>query len=197
MRGEPMISFAAHEVRAGAGAHGDFEKMLAQLVTVVEGEQAQQIHLNPGDWGIDVMVGDLRGAVRVWQAKYFRPGTTQKHQQQIRESFASAMRAATEHGYAITEWVLCIPSSMDGATTQWWKRWAPDRKRATGVNLTLWDETKLRELLFRPEATPVRHAFYGRYRDPADPDEARTAKRFPDSPAHHTSRAIDPGAAAT
>jgi hypothetical protein len=66
-----MITFASHQARAGmAGASEDFEQMLGLLVRATSGE-ASLVFANPGDWGIDVLVGDLRGRVTVWQAKYF------------------------------------------------------------------------------------------------------------------------------
>jgi len=63
---EPMINFAVHQARAGsAGASEDFEQMLGLLVRATCGE-ANLVFANPGDWGIDVVVGDLRGRVTVW-----------------------------------------------------------------------------------------------------------------------------------
>ena len=110
-----MITFAVHQVRAGqAGASEDFEQMLGLLVRATSGREANLIFANPGDWGIDVLVGDLHGRVTVWQAKYFARGVGRSQQGQIRSSFASAVRAAADHGYALERWVLCIPASMDG-----------------------------------------------------------------------------------
>ena len=60
-----MINFAVHQARAGlAGASEDFEQMLGLLVRATCGE-ANLVFANPGDWGIDVVVGDLRGRVTV------------------------------------------------------------------------------------------------------------------------------------
>jgi hypothetical protein len=71
--GVPSINFFAHRVRAGDGAWADFEQMLALLVQATEGH-AHLIHSNPGDWGIDVLVGDMSGRVALWQAKYYING---------------------------------------------------------------------------------------------------------------------------
>ncbi|MET8365314.1 MULTISPECIES: hypothetical protein [unclassified Micromonospora] len=100
--GEPPINFRAHEVRTGnsAGARDDFEQMLAMLVRATH-PGARLIAANPGDWAIDVLVGDLAGAVVIWQAKYFMPLVTESHQAQIRESFTSALKAAQEHGHQV------------------------------------------------------------------------------------------------
>src|SRR5450432_3669261 len=107
MRGDPMINFAAHEDRAGrAGAWADFETMLGLLVAAVENTDAHLVYAYPGDWGIDVLVGSLNGMARVWQAKYFPNGATEHQQDQIRDSFASAVTAAQQHDYTVQEWVL-------------------------------------------------------------------------------------------
>jgi glycosyltransferase involved in cell wall biosynthesis len=65
MPGQPMINFHVHQVRAGSfGASEDFEKMLGLLVLATVGE-ANLVFLNPGDWGIDVLVGDRGRTERV------------------------------------------------------------------------------------------------------------------------------------
>jgi hypothetical protein len=161
---QPMITFAVHQVRAGqAGASEDFEQMLGLLVRATSGREASLVFANPGDWGIDVLAGDLHGQVTVWQAKYFARGVGRSQQAQIRSSFASAVRAAAGHGYALERWVLCIPASMDGPTTQWWHAWKAEQERVSGVLIGLWDETRLRELLLRPEAADVYRHYYAPY----------------------------------
>src|SRR5215470_17021955 len=90
--GEPPINFAAHQVRAGniAGARDDFEQMLGMLIAAIH-PGARAIAANPGDWGIDVLLGELSGLVVVWQSKYFWPAVTRSSRPQIRESFDSAL----------------------------------------------------------------------------------------------------------
>jgi len=136
--------------------------MLGLLVRATSGE-ASLVFANPGDWGIDVLVGDLRGRVTVWQAKYFMRGVGRSQQRQIEGSFASALDAAARHGYTLEQWVLCIPASMDGPTTQWWHGWKAAQEHDTGALIDLWDETRLRELLLRPEAADVRRHYYNPY----------------------------------
>ena len=45
--------------------------MLASLVGAVVGDDVHTLAPSPGDWGIDVLLGELDGEVDVWQAKYF------------------------------------------------------------------------------------------------------------------------------
>jgi hypothetical protein len=162
--GEPPINFAAHQFRAGnmAGAREDFEQMLAMLVSGMY-PGARLIAANPGDWGIDVLVGELSGLVLVWQSKYFWPAVSRSGQAQIRESFDSAVAAAARNGYRISKWTLCVPSSMDGPTARWWDNWRGRRQRETGVLIDLWHETTLRGLLVTPEAAHVRRHYYDPY----------------------------------
>jgi hypothetical protein len=159
--GDARINFAAHQVRANAqGAREDFEEMIGQLVQAVRPGVARVVAANPGDWGIDVFIGDLGGVVTVWQSKYFFPEVSKVHQNQIRESFKSVTENATEKGFNLKQWVLCVPASMDGPTTRWWDAWKRRQERAIGVVIELWDETELRRLLISPDAENVRRHYY-------------------------------------
>lgn len=181
--GEPPISFVAHQLRAGneAGARAEFENMLAQLLAATSPD-TRMIAANPGDWGIDVLVGDLAGQVTIWQAKYFMPIVTGRHRKQIEKSFSSARRAAAQHGFGIDRWVLCVPSSMDAPTAAWWDAWKAARQAESAVRVELWDETALRKLLIDPRAAHVRRHYYDPYagdRDPLDSDRDVTPLRHP------------------
>jgi hypothetical protein len=171
--GEPPINFAAHQIRAGniAGARDDFEQMLAMLLAAVY-PGARAISANPGDWGIDILLGELSGLVVIWQSKYFWPIVTRSHQGQIRESFDSAVAAAARNGYRLAQWVLCVPASMDAPTAQWWDNWRGRRQRETGVQIELWHDNALRNLLVKPDCAHVRRHFYDPYAAPAGPVRA-------------------------
>jgi hypothetical protein len=176
--GEPPINFAAHQFRAGniSGAREDFEQMLAMLVASAY-PGARLIAANPGDWGIDVLVGELSGLVAIWQAKYFWPAVTRAKQANIRESFASAVASAERNGYRVHRWVLCVPSSMDAPTAKWWDSWRVRNQRETGVVIDLWHETTLRTLLISPDAAHVRRHFYDPYVPGTAPEPRRPAVR--------------------
>jgi len=166
--GEPPINFAAHQLRAGnlAGARDDFEQMLAMLLAAIH-PGARAISANPGDWGIDILLGELSGLVVIWQSKYFWPTVTRNSQGQIRESFDSAVNAAARNGYRLSQWILCVPASMDPPTAQWWDNWRARRQRETGVAIELWHENVLRNLLIKPDCAHVRRHFYDPYAQPA------------------------------
>lgn len=180
--GEQPIDFLAHRQRRGeAGAREDFEQMLAALVSAVTGQDAILVQANPGDWGIDVLVGDLNHSVTDWQAKYFINGFGESQKGQVRESFNSARRYAKEKGYLIAKWVLCIPCSMDPPTLRWWQRWSREREAESGIAIELWDETGLRRRLALPEAAIVKRAYYDPYRPAgaADPPPVPLAHPVP------------------
>ncbi|MDG6103100.1 hypothetical protein Daura_16460 [Dactylosporangium aurantiacum] len=170
--GEPPINFAAHQVRAGniAGARDDFEQMLAMLLAAIY-PGARAITANPGDWGIDILLGELSGLVVIWQSKYFWPVVGRSSQGQIRESFDAALAAAARNGYRLSQWVLCVPASMDPPTAQWWDNWRTRRQRDSGVAIELWHESILRGHLVRPDCAHVRRHFY----DPYTPAPAQRA----------------------
>lgn len=158
--GEERINFASHQARMGMqGAREDFENMISLLVRSVR-PGARMIAANPGDWGIDVLVGDLGGDVVVWQSKYFFPIVKKDHQQEVRNSFNSVLKNARNEGFELLQWVLCVPSSMDAPTAAWWDKWKRKTERETGVMIQLWDETELRGLLLSPDADAVRRHFY-------------------------------------
>ncbi|MBE1489709.1 serine/threonine-protein kinase [Plantactinospora soyae] len=167
--------------------------MIALLVEAVRGD-ARLVFANGGDWGIDALVGDLNGRVMIWQAKYFPHGVTNRHRGQIEGSFASAVRNASEHGYRVQEWVLCVPSSLDPQMSQWWDSWRQTQARLTGIRLVLWDETGLRSQLMRPAARYVRRAYYHPYQDagdedsdhPKSPESVTVTSALPRQPFDHT-----------
>ncbi|KPM52673.1 hypothetical protein ACG83_30140 [Frankia sp. R43] len=136
--------------------------MIGQLVrAVLPGVAVRSVDANPGDWGIDVFIGDLSGSTSIWQAKYFIDGIGDNQKGDIRDSFASVVKNSAEQGFTVEQWVLCIPRSMDGPTTKWWDGWKRRKTRETGILIELWDETELRGLLNTPDADSVRRAYYG------------------------------------
>ena len=157
------ISFHSHIVRTGseAGARADFEQMVTALIAaVLPGVRA--VRASPGDWGIDTFVGRLdSGSVTIWQSKFFLDGIKEPQKPQIREAFKSALRNAERHNFTIDQWVLCIPTSMDGPATKWWDGWRRRTIKDNHLAIELWDETQLRQKLISPEAREVRNFYYG------------------------------------
>ncbi|MEZ0071300.1 hypothetical protein [Planotetraspora sp. GP83] len=181
--GRAPIDFLAHRQRRGvAGAREEFEQMLGLLVRAVIGVQTYAVEANPGDWGIDILVGDLNGHVNIWQAKYYINGFTGRQHQDVRKSFESALKHAGREGYRIDRWVLCIPRSMDPPSLRWWQRWKSAQEADTKIRIELWDETELRRLLSLPEARHVRADYYDWPRPVERPDAPPVPLPLPTSP---------------
>jgi len=76
-----------------------------------------------GDWGLDVIVGEIDEVISVWQAKFFIDGVGDTQKAQIRESLAQVMKKAEEEGFAVDVWTLCIPIDLDPDALKWWTGW--------------------------------------------------------------------------
>lgn len=157
-----MIDFRVHAMAAGSDDGGRvlFQRMLSALIAV-EYKAATDIRPDPGDWGIDVMVGSLAESIMIWQAKYFYDKIGDSQKQQIRESFASAMKHAKLNGYRVDAWTLCVACELSAPEKKWWdnkvKEWLKDHP---DVQFDLWDAPRLRRKLMSPDARAVWEEFY-------------------------------------
>lgn len=166
-----MIDFRVHALAAGSDDGGRvlFQRMLSALIAV-EYKAATDIRPDPGDWGIDVVVGSLAESIMIWQAKYFYDKIGDSQKQQIRESFASAMKHAKLNGYRVDAWTLCVACELSAPEKKWWdnkvKEWT---KEHPDVQFDLWDAPRLRRKLMSPDARAVWEEFYFRIKDAAAP----------------------------
>jgi hypothetical protein len=140
------------------GARETFERLIAQLVRL-QFRSVRRVQANPGDWGLDVFVGEIDGVMSVWQAKFFIDGLGTAQQAQIRESFKQVLAQAAARGFTIDVWTLCIPADPDPTFLQWWSGWSKRQERETGIRVRLWDRTELEGLLLTPDAAHLRLAF--------------------------------------
>ncbi len=156
----PLIDFRLHETRAGrAGAPGEFEEMVNQLVHVLH-PGSRSVQADPGDWGIDAFAGDLHGTITVWQSKYFTQiGKAQFNQ--INDSLNSVVKHAAKHGFRFERWILCTPCDLNPESTRSWQRLEQRYLDEHGVTLEFWGRTALTERLRRPEAWHLRYSYYG------------------------------------
>ncbi|WP_431813075.1 hypothetical protein [Kocuria sp. cx-455] len=158
-----MIDFRIHAIAAGSDDGGRvlFQRMLSALIAV-EYTTATDIRPDPGDWGIDVMVGSLADSIMIWQAKYFYEKIGDSQKRQIRDSFASAMKHAKANKYRVDAWTLCVACELSAPEKKWWdkkvKEWT---KIFPDVQFDLWDVPRLRRKLMSPDASDVLEEFYG------------------------------------
>ncbi len=157
-----MISF--HQLIGAGGKDGareTFERLTAQLVRL-QYQAVKRVEANPGDWGLDVVVGEIDGVLSVWQAKFFIDGVGDVQKWQIRESFGQVMAKAEEEGFEVDVWTLCIPVDLDPDALKWWTGWKRRQEKAHGVRIELWDRTALEAVLLAPDGASIRAGFFPR-----------------------------------
>lgn len=157
-----MAVLSFHQLIGAGGKEGareSFERLIAQLVRL-QFRSVKRVNANPGDWGLDVLVGEIDGVMSVWQGKFFIDGVAKSQQAQIRESFAQVVKQARNQGFSVDAWTLCIPVDFDAEGLKWWSGWKKRQERETGVRIGLWDRTELEGLLLTPDAAALRSVFF-------------------------------------
>jgi hypothetical protein len=120
------------------------------------------------DWGIDTLVGRFNdGRLAVWQCKFVLTWDDDNPQGEVRESFKSAVKHATEHKYTIRSWTLCVPSILSPEQQKWFDGWAARQRRATGIRIGIWNGAELRHQLLRDDARHVRREYFPHTLSPA------------------------------
>jgi hypothetical protein len=153
-------------IKGSAGKEGGrerFERLIAQLVKVKH-SSARRVTANPGDWGLDIIVGELTDeaeALAVWQAKFFIDGVNAAQQRQIRDALKHVMENAKKEGFRVDSWTLCIPVSLDAGMTTWWDGWKKRKEKEHGIRIQLWDDTELEALLLTADAKRIRDTYFG------------------------------------
>jgi hypothetical protein len=150
------------------GGRERFERLVAQLVKLRH-RAARRISANPGDWGLDIIVGEFdEGAIAVWQAKFFIDGVGDAQRAQIRDALKQVVAKAEENGFQLDSWTLCIPVSFDAETARWWDGWKKRKEKEHGIRIHVWDESELETLLLTSDAREIRDTYFGdRGSDPA------------------------------
>ena len=155
-----MISFQQLIGEGGKdGARQKFERLIAQLVRL-QFRTVKRVEANPGDWGLDVLVGEIDGVISVWQAKFFIDGFGKPQQAQVRESFTQVVKQSEKQGFSVDAWTLCVPVDLDADNLKWWTTWKRKKERETKIRIELWDRTELEGLLLTLDAVPIRSAFF-------------------------------------
>lgn len=103
-----------------AGARDIFEKICTQIYIEAFGEEAHAIKADPGDEGIDILVGDFSSPIDVYQCKYFVDGICDSQKDQIRKSFT---RSVNSSAFKLKSWTLCLPSELNIKEFRWWSEW--------------------------------------------------------------------------
>lgn len=155
-----MIHFLQLTIEGGLeGGREKFERLIRQL-TGLRYPSARRVAANPGDWGIDVFVGEIDGLLMVWQAKYFIEGVDKSQQNQIRESFDQVLKKSKDEGFKLSTWTLCIPVELDPEALKWWTGWRRRTSKKHDVRIELQDAGDLETLLISPDARHIRSEYF-------------------------------------
>lgn len=164
----PDVNFNHFLQDGDEAARQRFDSFTLALVRAVR-SNVRGMRAAPGDWGIDAFLGDLGGAIAIWQAKFFLREIGDSQQDQIRRSYASAKKAATEHDHTIMGWTLVLPVELSPIERTWWDGWVAKQK-ADKIAIDLWELSALQELLRSADAADVR-AEYFPHLDPVHPQQ--------------------------
>jgi hypothetical protein len=141
------------------GARTTFERLIAQLVGLSYAGM-KKIEAKSGDWGLDVIVGEIDDILSVWQAKFFIDGVGDPQKAQIRESLKQVIEKAGEEGFTVNVWTLCVPIDLDPEALKWWTGWKKRRENEHHVRIELLGRTGLEALLLTPDAAHILRAYF-------------------------------------
>lgn len=114
------------------GARASFEIVCESLFREkYHKENVQIIRANPGDEGIDVLIGELKKSPTIIQCKFFIENITNTQKDQIRSSFK---RAIESKKYKMKKWILCIPTTLTIDDIQWWESWCDKQSKLYNFN---------------------------------------------------------------
>jgi hypothetical protein len=155
-----MINLRALEFPAGEeGARKLFQSLIADLVAL-KNKNAKEIRPSPGDWGIDVLVGDFTsGSTLIWQSKYFPTGIGKSQRDQIEDSFKKLVEKSKEKGFKVDGWCLCLPCDLSAEETMWWEGWSRKKNAETGITTQLMHHLDIEQLLLTQEADSIRQSY--------------------------------------
>lgn len=95
----------------------------------------KKIRCNPGDWGIDVICGDLDDFNIIWQCKFFPNTIGDKQKKQIRDSYNTVINKSKEKGFKIFKWILCIPIDFAVNELKWWNNWKKNMEKRDKITI--------------------------------------------------------------
>lgn len=179
-----MSSLRQLEINSGSveGARVAFQRLILHLVKL-KNRNAREIRPCPGDWGIDVIVGEFAsGACLIWQAKYFPNGVGDPQKAQIRDSFSQLAEKSKKKRFDVHKWYLCVPCALSAQETMWWEKWREKKTKETGIEIGLMDESDIEQILMTPDAKDIRIKF-GLEKAQLIPPPERTIKELPDKKA--------------
>ncbi|MFZ0513221.1 MAG: hypothetical protein WAM14_16545 [Candidatus Nitrosopolaris sp.] len=119
---------------------GKFHRLCNELVAD-EYSTAKCIEGTGGDRGIDCHIGDLTDeSLTIFQHKFMPQTLGSSRKKQIEKSLTTVLG----HFPNTKKWILLIPKDFTIGETEWFDKL---KKSYTTVELEVWNDTKLRDLL--------------------------------------------------
>jgi hypothetical protein len=113
------------------------------------------------DWGIDTYVGQLDDSIVVWQSKFFLDWKGDDQRGQVRKSFNEVVKKASENGFKISAWTLCVPCVLPPSEQLWFDSWATRmRLQHKILKVDSWNGIELRRQLMKDDASTVRDQYF-------------------------------------
>lgn len=105
-----------------AGARSKFESICETLFKKIYPDKyVKTVKANPGDEGIDVLIGEIGvEPIDVIQCKFFPNSFEQSQKAQIKKSFNTAVDSTK---FDTKSWTLCLINIFDIDQHIWWNRW--------------------------------------------------------------------------
>jgi hypothetical protein len=160
---EPKVLFAQLAISAGteAGARPVFQSLVTDLIAVRHPTANEVAGPGGTDWGIDTYVGKLDEVIAAWQSKYFLARTGEDQRGQVRDSFKEIVNKASQNGFTIDSWTLCVPCILPPKEQAWFDRWARDQcKKGAVQSIAIWNGLTLRRYLMQPDAKTVYDCYF-------------------------------------
>jgi len=148
------------------GARSVFASLVTQCVYHRHGT-ALSVRPDPGDEGLDTIVGDFGDRLLVFQAKYFCERIDEAQQRQIRESWKTC--TANDYFPRVAQWTLCVPIDLSAPELRWWQGWKARKTKESGCHIDLWAKSDFDRFEAEAALKPVFDtAFRGGGADPAE-----------------------------
>jgi hypothetical protein len=131
------------------GARDKFESICETLFKQIYPDKyVKTVRANPGDEGIDVLIGEIgMEPIDVIQCKFFPNSFDQSQKAQVKKSFNSALDS---NKFEVKSWTLCLINVFDIDQHIWWNKWKSDQIINRGLDknfISLKDGNDLIDLL--------------------------------------------------
>lgn len=109
------------------GARANFEVACCNLLyEKFPNKLVCRINPNPGDDGIDIIIGNINKTPDIYQCKFYLDKIDSSQKNQIRKSYK---RAIESNKYNLKSWTLLIPKVLTIDELKWWDNWKIKQER--------------------------------------------------------------------